>query len=964
MTIITDDHNVETFAFEDSLPKLPLPDLHKTLSHLKKSLEPLYYADGYYKHPLDPKNIKNLTDIINYFEKSTVSKKLQSKLISFNEKNISYLDNLHLDINNHSSTTDIQDDILPRNPFLILCDDAIPNISQSDRSAVLVHSALRFISAFKRKILPPEMNSKTGNHFSMYPYKNLFGTTRSPIFQNGEIEKFNLNKPYTISDLENDVNNDESDTEDFDINLKEKSIDSNSTNNDDDDENDIFKRHGITISRYPESKHILIISRGQYYIIDVLDEENNILFTSNELITFFNYIINDSEKIYNFEKSTALGSLTSHSFKNWKYARKRLQKRYPEELHLIDSALFVLVLDESDESNNNNNSNSEIKNSTLYDNDHKPINKNINQESSINCKRLFYGTSVINSKGHQVGSCISRWYDKLQLVVTTDSKAAVIWDSFTCDGSAVLRFTSEIYTESILRLAKEVNAGDSQFSLWPKVKQSTLPNNLIRIDTNNSVLDESQIKNIVFKIDWSFSNILNTHVHLSETKLADLISKHDIVHASIPFGNRSAQRLGIQPDSMIQIALQIAYYSLYGRMTFTLEPISTRGFKNSRSSFINIQNQSLLELCQLFISNSINEVGKLDKFLQTCDKHSKTVKMAKLGSGYEKHFNALKYLYKFHDHYGMEFNEDDEKIATDLFENHLIAPFSQPELIVANCGNSATTIFGITPAIPQGFGIGYIIKDDQCDLTVTSQFRQGDRLMFMLNWVLHEIRSYWKQTKNTKQNRTGVKISPLIDRLYELDNAVKDKTLNELLRSNSSSPSPSALRAVESNQSYRSGTHHKYNHHNAFRFFDIDAHIDSRSISATPPVLASNRDIPSPSDFGSRNYEASSGKLASRLAELVMDGNDGHSSSALSVPTPSEKQNTGSEIAQLHPSHTTESSDFETESPISGTDRYPNDGDFFINNLKPESRRRNVINSKFDIDFDRADVGRKVSTYE
>ena len=949
MSIVTDDSSVGTFAHEDGLPKLPLPPLDKTLEHLKRSLEPLYYADGYYKHPLDPRNVKSLAESIADFGGSAVASKLQDKLKAYASTEDSYLEKLHLDVNNHSSTTDVQDDILPRNPFLILADDAVKGISQADRSAVLVHSALRFVSALKKGLLPPDLGAK-GAHLSMYPYTNLFGTTRCPIFLDGEVEKFNLHKPYTLSDLEAD-SSDEEDDEDEQIPVKSAGS-SASQGSDDDPDSDAFKRNGITIARYHESRHIAIIAQGQYYTVDVLDEDNDVLYSSNEFASFFNYVINDSTKPYNLRKATALGSLTSHSFKNWKYARKRLQKRYPEELHLIDSALFVLVLDESDETDLLN-SDPEVINSIVHDYDYKPINKDANQESSVNCKRLFYGTSIINAKGHQVGSCVSRWYDKLQLVVTRDSKAAVIWDSFTCDGSAVLRFTSEMYTESVLRLARDVNAGDPQFSLWPTVKQSSVPNSLIRKAKNNMSLDESQIKNIVYKIDWSFSNILNTHVHLSETKLADLISKHDIIHASLPFGRRSARRLGIQPDAMIQVALQVAHYSLYGKMVFTLEPISTRGFKNSRSSFINVQNQELLELCQLFISNSIDGPGKLEKFLKACDKHSKTIQSTRAGAGYDKHFNALRYLYKFHDHYGIALDEEDKRIADNLFENNIIAPFSQPELIAANCGNSATTTFGITPAVAQGFGVGYIIKDDQCDITVTSQFRQGDRLMFMMVWVLQEIRSFWKEERNANKSRTGVKISPGVDRLYQLDNALKEKPNDKISATSNidhadGAESPASLNPVTSR-------HSRHNNH-GFKLFDIDSHIDSRGTSVTPPLMALSKEITNPSELSYKHFEASSGKLASKLAALSVSSN-GNSTPSLPTLSTSEQQATGSQIMQAQPSHTADSSDFDAESRSSSNLQSRNGS-------RPESKKQNVTSSKFDIDFDRAGVGRKVSTYE
>lgn len=910
--------NAGTFSYERTLSKLPLPDIKQTLEELDESLQPLYYADGYYKHPLDPEQVKTLSEDIATFLESDAAVQLQAKLQEFDGANDCYLDNLHLDINN-STSRDVQDDVLPRNPFLALADDAVVDISQAERSAVLVHSALRFISALKHGILPPDINGRGDNPLSMMPYLNLFGTTRCPVFIAGEVEEFDLDKPYTDSDLENRWPSDsytsspslsfgdddvDANGDDFSAEQQSSNVPSPSptpgTSSSSNPDGDIFSRHGISLKQYPNSKHILVISKGQYYSIDVLDDENNILHNVSLLKTVFKYILTDSKESYSFKKSTALGSLTSHSFRNWKYARKRLQKKYPDELVLIDSALFILVLDEStSESGDNRENHSSIA----------PIKGGLTT-SSEDCKRLFYGTSLIDSEGHQIGSCVSRWYDKLQLVVTADSKAAVIWDSFTCDGSVVLRFTSETYTESILRLARDVNAGDPRFSLWPSISDTGSQKPLM--NAASTKLLELDPRTITKKIDWEFSNILNTHVHLSETKLADLISKYDIVHVSIPFGRRSAQRLGTHPDSMIQVALQIAHYALYGRMVYSFEPVSTRGFKNSRSCFINVQNQELLELCQEFISNSLDGPGKFERFLQACEKHSEKIRIAKSGGGYEKHFSALKYIYKFHEHYGITLNDESKKIAENVFENPLVTPFSAPELIVANCGNAATTTFGITPAVPQGFGIGYIIKDDQCDLTVTSQFRQGDRLMFMLNWVLTEIRNFWKMSNESTYNKTGVKISPLVDKLYEMDNA-----LNSLKQSNKNSSKNGIIKG--------------------YGFFDLQAHIDSRSASRI-------------------NSQSNSSAYLSEMASTShLNINKGlmahskHSSAALSVPTEEEKKDTGHQIQQIQPNNRSES-----------------DEDLSFITSRPDTKRRNnVINSKFEIDFDRSGVGRKVkATFE
>lgn len=854
---------------EHTLPKLPLPSVQDTLQHVKRSLEPLYYADGYYKHPLDPQHVEQLQAIIADFQQSPVAVKLQDTLAQFARDHGSYLDPLQLDQGTSGN------DILPRNPFLILADDALPQISQVDRSAVLVHSALRFISAHRKGLLPNDTASATSTTpLSMFGYSNLFGTTRKPVFSPHEIESFDLDKPFTVSDLEE----------------QEEGTTSDDEGTSSDNEND----GGITMASYPESRHIVIISRGQYYTIDVLDEDADIIGTIPDLARFINYILEDSHSTYN--ESTALGSLTAHSFKNWKYARKRLYKRYPQELHLLDSALFVLILDESEQFIKPNFNNVYTSNDNYYV-------PEFDQERSSNCKRLLYGTSIIDKRGYQVGSCVSRWFDKLQLVVTRDSKAAVIWDSFTCDGSIVLRFASEMYTESTLRLAREVNAHDPRFSLWPQVTQTGDP-----LYKDYPSLSPKQVVN---KIEWSFSNILNTHVHLSETKLADLISKYDIVRVSIPMGRKQAQRIGITPDSMVQIALQLAHYTLYGQMISTLEPISTRNFQNSRSSFINIQDQQLLELCQLFISSNVDPLHKFNKFIQMCNHHHKSIKLTKGGHTFYNHFQSLKALFQNYKTFNLQLNDTDKIVASSLFKSPLIQPFNHPEMIAANCGNAATTTFGITPATANGFGIGYIIKDDQIDLTVTSQFRQGKRFMFMLNWVLQEIKS-WNKLQRSANVNSNLNVNPLVDKLYQLDNARNKKKIS---------------------------TDNPHNDPFNYGFFNMDG--NSRSISATPPIKET---------IDNNNVN----KLTSKLSDLVVMNQRG-SSLPLSVPTESEKLVTGHQIVKMEPAS-------QQETPIVSDNESETDDDPLT---RPESKRRNnVINSKFDIDFDRSNVGRKIIAFE
>ncbi|SCV02109.1 LAMI_0G15984g1_1 [Lachancea mirantina] len=823
------------FTDEHGLPKLPLASLERTFAELEECIKPLWFADGYYKHPLDPEHAYDLSGKITDFLKSSVSTKLQRKLEEFYGSKKCYFDGLHLDIDGYLGT-DGHHDVLPRNPFLVLAEDAVPDISQAERAGILCYSAVRFASALKRGLLAPDMGSG-GRRLSMSAYSNLFGSTRCPVFREGEIDAFDLNRAYHENDLD-----------DYDCGPREAWF-----SNDDEP----ARCNGITMRTAPDSKHVLIISRGQYYTLEVLDQDNDLIYNELGLADALKSILEDSSKPQNAPQITALGSLTSYSMKTWRYARKRLQKRFPEEMKTIDTALFVLVLDES-------------------------VGAGLGFSE---CKRLFNGTSVIDENtGFQTGSCISRWYDKLQVIVTADAKAAVVWDSYTCDGSAVLRFTSDMYAESILRLAREVNGDDPNFSLWPSVS--------MRAGDGEEFIAAANVRKIV----WSFSKILKTHIHLSETNLTDLISKHDIVQVRIPYGRRAAQQYGVKADSLIQVALQVAHYALYGKMAFTWEPASTRYFQNCRSSCVPIQNQRMLELCQVFISNSLSETDKLEMFLDVCHSHTRSLDETKHGSSFEKHFAALRYLFRFHRHFGIEMEKEELKIASSLFTSEMLVPLLAPEIIAANCGNPAMLAFGINPAVSQGFGIGYIIKDDQCELTATSQFRQGNRLLFMVHSVLAEVDDYWNSNRSTSSSSATTAV-PINEKLYELDNA-------------GASGRHKGPRLVQGGSLNR-----------GFGLFDLNEHIKSRS----------------PSQHGSRNNSSAKLNELHRHEEFAPS----HLFERLDA-TKEEMESTGRQILLINPEQK-----LSQEPSFSKLESSP----------RPKS---NVISSRFDIDFERGLIGKKV----
>jgi carnitine O-acetyltransferase len=459
------------------------------------------------------------------------------------------------------------------------------------------------------------------------------------------------------------------------------------------------------------TKHIIVISKAQFYTIEVLNDDNEVLFKSDEFVKVLNGILADSDSDESL-LTNAIGAITSDTYRNWKHAREFLNRDHKEIIDKIDSALFVLVLDHS----------------TPDDTDEADI-----------AKTISTGTLKINERGIQTGSCTSRWYDKLQLIVTKNAIAGVVWDSFTQDGTTVLRFTSDIYTDSVLRLA------DGNYSLFPEVKFSPKPH-------DSSPKFE--------KIDWNFPSDTRTFLHLSETRLTDLICSHSTRTRILKFGRGFAKTIGVKSDTLIQVSLQIAHYALYGKPISTVEPVSTRFFQDSRSELLPIQNDLITRACQIFVSDE-TPLARWQAFTDSCKLHTNSLRQASKGEGFEKHLKALQNVYlqrEVFNHLSPELRIPDD-LPPLIFDDILTSLFT-PDLVASNCGNPAMRVFGLTPAAANGFGIGYIIKDDTTEFCIISQYRQGDRLLSTLEWVLHQINHIWKHHIGKKR----------IPHAHELDN--------------------------------------------------------------------------------------------------------------------------------------------------------------------------------------------------
>ncbi|CAN3372055.1 hypothetical protein DIURU_001406 [Diutina rugosa] len=478
----------------------------------------------------------------------------------------------------------------------------------------------------------------------------------------------------------------------------------------------------VTMYKYNDindSRHIIIICNNQYYKLELLTlytpeeyaetkSKHKIWFNDHELSTILQQVVLEAEQVDQITSNrNSVGCLTTQSFGMWKDGRAELLKSNAEQIRAIDDALFVLVLD--------------------------PESKPVTDEEKTVC--ISHGTSeLVPGTNIQRGTCTSRWYDKLQLIVAGNATAGIVWESASMDSTAILRFISDIYTDSVLKLAKNING--HQYTLFD-------PN------TQFVSADGKIIKPEPEYITFNFTPELSTLVRLSETRLADLVTQHEYVTSVLKLDSHLISKVGLSVDSVLQIAFQVANYSLYGRMVNTLEPITTRKFRDSRTELIPIQNDHITNLVKLFITSASQE-DKWNWFKKCCETHHRQYLDAMQGRGFERHLMALTQVCKRSSaranlnsiNPNLDPIPDLSRSKEDipLLTNPLMSKISSPELLISNCGNPALHLFGIPPAIDQGYGIGYIIQKDRVLVTMCSKYRQARRLLSTVTQVLGDFR--------------------------------------------------------------------------------------------------------------------------------------------------------------------------------------------------------------------------------
>ncbi|WAR25120.1 CPT2-like protein, partial [Mya arenaria] len=381
------------------------------------------------------------------------------------------------------------------------------------------------------------------------------------------------------------------------------------------------------------AKHLLVMRKGHMYLFDAIDRDGNIV-SPDVVMAHIKYILDDPRP----QNDNAIGVLTTLNRDKWATVRTQLCNAgemnesaffskgvYNDGyMKLVDSALFVLVLD-----------------------DDAPADPNAITRNFLH------------------GDGTNRWFDKsFSLIITKDAKTAVNFEHSWGDGVAVLRYFNEVWKETTTK---------------PFVHPDTVPANV-------------HSDRIVQKLERCASLDVD---HLEYYK----------------FNKQYLKDKKLSPDSVLQFAIQLAYYKQFGKTVPTYESCSTAAFKKGRTETIRSATKETKRACAMVESGEImHSVQDLTLALQECSTiHSKLTKEAAMGQGWDRHLFAMKY-----------YAEQAGTPLPELYKDPAYNYINQITLSTSTLTSPAVVIGGFGAVTPNGYGVGYAVENERIGFNVTN----------------------------------------------------------------------------------------------------------------------------------------------------------------------------------------------------------------------------------------------------
>jgi carnitine O-acetyltransferase len=284
------------------------------------------------------------------------------------------------------------------------------------------------------------------------------------------------------------------------------------------------------------------------------------------------------------------------------------------------------------------------------------------------------------------GKGVNRYFDKpVQFVVTGNARSGYVGEHSACDGAPSLRlneFVQAFIQDESGRAEEDLTSSDSK-----------------SFATSDSTGFEVTALPFPVSGDSSFPKLLkNALMRFDQT-----VSSDDMAALRFDrFGEAAFTSRKRNPNTSVQLILNLAAYRMYGKLRPNYEPVSLSSFAGGRWTTCSMIIPEVLKFCQLADDPEAKGTTRLDAYDSAVKAHGKNVSTVANGhENTEAHLLALQKM----------LTEDED--TPELFLDDGFAQSQTWSLSASFMHSKHEMHYGFWPVTEDGLGLGHMIRDDR-----------------------------------------------------------------------------------------------------------------------------------------------------------------------------------------------------------------------------------------------------------
>ena len=293
----------------------------------------------------------------------------------------------------------------------------------------------------------------------------------------------------------------------------------------------------------------------------------------------------------------------------------------------------------------------------------------------------------------------NRWFDKpLQLIFTANGYSSINVEHVGIDGFVIMRYLYEVNKE---RQQNQDSAQNTSISM--ELEQPT-------------------------KLQCKLSEEILAEIKQTEAEVEGFISEHETKVLDFQeFGRNFIKNYRLSPDAVVQLAIQLAYVKLRGRVDCVYESVHTRRFAYGRTEAMRSVTPESVELIRTFIEENSGG-AKYAALKAAVAAHVSRQKDCQQGYGVDRHLAALLRL------------AIAQGIMPKIYQDKAYKVLGDSTICTSSLASGmGLELFCFGQVVDNGYGIGYIIKPDGVTASVTSKYQQTQEYIESLRESLSDL---------------------------------------------------------------------------------------------------------------------------------------------------------------------------------------------------------------------------------